>query len=129
RIIKYAVDGLETLTITTTGLQQLGGLILVIVSLVVVLRFTWRYLIIGFSRFLERAIRNRIFSHILKMDMPFFEKHSTGDLMAHSSNDLAAVQMACGMGMVAAIDALVMSLAAIGFMVAIHPGLTLLALL
>lgn len=129
RIIKYAVDGLETLTITTTGLLQLGGLILVIASLVVVLRFTWRYLIIGFSRFLERAIRNRIFSHILKMDMPFFEKHSTGDLMAHSSNDLAAVQMACGMGMVAAIDALVMSLAAIGFMVAIHPGLTLLALL
>jgi ATP-binding cassette subfamily B protein len=37
--------------------------------------------------------------------------------------------MACGMGMVAAIDALVMSLAAIGFMVAIHPVLTLLALL
>jgi ATP-binding cassette subfamily B protein len=129
RIIKHAVDGLETITITTTGLLQLGGLILIIASLVVVLRFSWRYLIIGFSRFLERAIRNRIFSHILKMDMPFFEKHSTGDLMAHSSNDLAAVQMACGMGMVAAIDALVMSLAAIGFMVAIHPGLTLLALL
>jgi ATP-binding cassette subfamily B protein len=129
RIIKHAVDGLETMTITTTGLLQLGGLILIIASLVVVLRFSWRYLIIGFSRFLERAIRNRIFSHILKMDMPFFEKHSTGDLMAHSSNDLAAVQMACGMGMVAAIDALVMSLAAIGFMVAIHPGLTLLALL
>lgn len=129
RIIKHAVDGLESLTITTIGLLQLGGLILIIASLVVVLRFTWRYLIIGFSRFLERAIRNRIFSHILKMDMPFFEKHSTGDLMAHSSNDLAAVQMACGMGMVAAIDALVMSLAAIGFMVAIHPGLTLFALL
>jgi ATP-binding cassette subfamily B protein len=129
RIIKHAVDGLETMTITTSGLLQLGGLVLLIASLVVVLRFAWRYLIIGFSRFLERAIRNRIFSHILKMDMPFFEKHSTGDLMAHSSNDLAAVQMACGMGMVAAIDALVMSLAAIGFMVAIHPGLTLLALL
>ncbi len=129
RIIKHAVDGLETMTIDTNGLLQLGGLILVIASLVVVLRFAWRYLIIGFSRFLERAIRNRIFSHILKMDMPFFEKHSTGDLMAHSSNDLSAVQMACGMGMVAAIDALVMSLAAIGFMVAIHPGLTLLALL
>ncbi len=37
--------------------------------------------------------------------------------------------MACGMGMVAAVDALVMSLAAIGFMSAIHPMLTLLALL
>jgi ATP-binding cassette subfamily B protein len=129
RIIKNAVDGLETMTISTTGLLSLGGLILLIAAAVVALRFVWRYLIIGFSRLLERAVRNRIFAHILKMDMPFFEKHTTGDLMAHSSNDLAAVQMACGMGMVAAIDALVMSLAAIGFMIAIHPLLTLLALL
>jgi ATP-binding cassette subfamily B protein len=129
RIIKHGVDGLETMTISTTGLLQLGGLVILIAGSVIFLRFAWRYLIIGFSRLLERAVRNRIFSHILKMDMPFFEKHTTGDLMAHSSNDLAAVQMACGMGMVAAIDALVMSLAAIGFMVAIHPVLTLLALL
>jgi ATP-binding cassette subfamily B protein len=96
---------------------------------VVILRFIWRYLIIGFSRLLERDVRNRIFSHILKMDGPFFEKRTTGDLMAHSSNDLSAVQMACGMGMVAAVDALVMLAAAIGFMVAIHPFLTFLALL
>jgi ATP-binding cassette subfamily B protein len=129
RIIKHGVDGLETMTISTTGLLRLGGLVILVAGSVIFLRFAWRYLIIGFSRLLERAVRNRIFSHILKMDMPFFEKHTTGDLMAHSSNDLAAVQMACGMGMVAAIDALVMSLAAIGFMVAIHPVLTLLALL
>jgi ATP-binding cassette, subfamily B, multidrug efflux pump len=129
RIIKRGIDGLDALTISTPGLLRLGGLILIIAGLVIVLRFAWRYLIIGFSRLLERAIRNRIFSHILKMDAPFFEKHTTGDLMAHSSNDLAAVQMACGMGMVAAVDALVMSLAAIGFMVAINPQLTFLALL
>lgn len=129
RLIKHGVDGLTQTNITSSGLLKLGGLILLIAGMVVVLRFAWRYLIIGFSRLLERAIRNRIFSHILKMDLPFFEKHTTGDLMAHSSNDLAAVQMACGMGMVAAVDALVMSVAAIGFMIAIDPLLTLLALL
>lgn len=129
RIIKHGVDGLEALTITPAALTRLGLLTLLIASMVVVLRFTWRYLIIGFSRMLERAIRNRIFSHILKMDAPFFAKHTTGDLMAHSSNDLASVQMACGMGMVAAFDALLMSVAAIGFMIAIHPLLTLMALL
>ena len=128
RIIKKAVDGLET-SITDSELLYLGGLIILIALFVVLLRFTWRYLIIGFSRLLERDIRNRVFSHILKMDGPFFEKRTTGDLMAHSSNDLSAVQMACGMGMVAAIDALVMLVAAIGFMIAIHPLLTVLALL
>lgn len=129
RIIKHGVDGIANHSATELDLLKLGGLILVIAVAVVVLRFCWRYLIIGFSRLLERAIRNRIFSHILKMDAPFFERYTTGDLMAHSSNDLSAVQMACGMGMVAAVDALVMSVAAIGFMIAIHPKLTLLALL
>ena len=47
---------------------------------------------------------------------------------AHTSNDLAAVQMACGMGLVAGLDALVMSTAAIGFMFSINVKLTLLAL-
>ncbi len=129
RIIKHAVDGLESNSTNDSQLLYLGSLIILIGLLVVVLRFIWRYLIIGFSRLLERDIRNRIFSHILKMDGPFFEKRTTGDLMAHSSNDLSAVQMACGMGMVAAIDALVMLVAAIGFMLAIHPLLTFLALL
>lgn len=129
RFIKHAIDGLESLEITQSGLLQIGLYILLIASIVVVLRFCWRYLIIGFSRLLERTIRNRIFSHILKMDAPFFEKRTTGDLMAHLSNDLSSVQMACGMGMVAAVDSLVMCLAAIGFMLMIHPTLTLLALL
>jgi len=129
RIIKQAVDSLELGSASESRLLYLGGLIILIALFVVLLRFIWRYLIIGFSRLLERDIRNRIFSHIVKMDGPFFEKRTTGDLMAHSSNDLSAVQMACGMGMVAAIDALVMLVAAIGFMIAIHPLLTLLALL
>ena len=117
------------MTVTSGGLFRLGLMILGIAAVVVVLRFAWRYLIIGFSRLLEQAIRNRIFSHILKMDAVFFERRTTGDLMAHSSNDLAAVQMACGMGLVAAVDSVVMCVAAIGFMIAIHPLLTLLALL
>ncbi len=129
RIVKRGVDGLSSQHISQPELLHLGGLIVGLAIMVSVLRFGWRYLIIGFSRILERDIREHIFGHLLRMDMPFFERHTTGDLMAHSSNDLAAVQMAAGMGLVAAIDALAMSSAAIGFMIYIHPGLTLLALL
>lgn len=129
RIIKYCVNGLADKSISTGVLLQMGGIIIAIAILVVLLRFCWRTLIIGFSRRLEYHLRNNIFSHVLKMDAPFFERYSTGTLMAHSSNDLAAVQMACGMGLVAAIDALVMSVAATGFMVTINFQLTCLALL
>jgi ATP-binding cassette, subfamily B, multidrug efflux pump len=129
RILKRGVDGLAAGASSNATLLRLAGMILLIALLVNGLRFVWRYMIIGFSRILERIVRERIFSHILRMDAPFFEKHTTGDVMAHISNDLSAVQMACGMGMIAAMDALFMTLAAIGFMLHIHVSLTLLAIL
>ncbi len=128
-LVKRAIDLLAGQEATMPRLFTLAGAILAIATAVVLLRFVWRMLIIGFSRYLERHLRNRIFDHILAMDQYFFSRRSTGDIMAHGSNDLAAVQMACGMGMVAAVDALVLSVAAIGFMIYIHPTLTLFALL
>ncbi len=128
-IVKQGVDGLTQQTIEQSSLFKLGTLIILIAITVAVLRFSWRYLIIGFSRILEKTVRTNLFNHIMKMDAPFFEKHTTGDLMARSSNDMSSVQMACGMGMVAATDALLMSSAAVCFMLYIHPTLTVLAIL
>jgi ATP-binding cassette subfamily B protein len=129
RFLKTAVDSLAAATASQQSLAGISGLILAVAVAAGLLRFCWRYLIIGFSRQVERDIRNRIYAHVLKMDRPFFEKHTTGDIMAHVSNDLAAVQMACGIGLVSAVDALVMTSAAVGFMLYINVPLTLLALL
>lgn len=129
RFVQKAVDGLAAGTITRNGLLQLAIVVMLLALVVAGLRFIWRYLIIGFSRILEKDIRDTMFAHILRMDQPFFERWTIGDLMAHASNDLATVQMAGGMGMVAAVDALVLSAAALGFMMAISPSLTLIALL
>lgn len=129
RILKRGVDGLATFTISQAELAKLALIILAIAIVVGFLRFIWRNLIIGFSRLLEQNIRERIFSHVVKMDVPFFEQRTTGAIMAHISNDLSAVQMACGMGMVAAIDGFVVSIVAIFFMMHIDVKLTLLALM
>jgi ATP-binding cassette subfamily B protein len=128
-ILKNGIDSLSLHTASNSSLLQLAALILLIASVVGVLRFTWRILIIGFSRLLERDLREQIFTHLLLMDRPFFGRWSTGGLMAHSGNDLSAIQLACGMGMVAGVDALVMGVAAIAFMLAINLKLTLIALL
>ena len=129
RILKHGVDALTAEQATTALLLKLGCAIIGIAVLVVLLRFIWRNLIIGFSRHLERYLRNKIFNHIITMDQSFFEKRTTGDIMAHGSNDLGTVQMACGMGMVAAADALVISIAALALMISISPFLTLMAIL
>ena len=60
--------------------------------------------------------------------MRYFAVTKTGDLMAHATNDLNAVRMASGIGIVAATDAFVLGLATIGFMLALNVRLTLLAL-
>ncbi len=129
RFVKTAVDALSTGAATSSQLLELSGAVCLVAVIVALLRFIWRYLIIGFSRILEKKLRDRLFTHVLRMDPPFFERWTTGDLMAHASNDLNAIQMACGMGLVASVDALVMSSAALVFMLAISVKLTLIALL
>lgn len=129
RFVKSAVDNLAAGTATQMLLIELSLAVMAVAVTVAALRFVWRYLIIGFSRILEKKLRDRLFDHVLRMNQPFFERWTIGDLMAHAGNDMATIQMACGMGLVAAVDALVMSAAALGFMLAIDVRLTLIALL
>ena len=129
KLVQQAVDALAAGTATSALLGRIAGIILFFALSMAALRFVWRYMIIGFSRLLERTLRNLLFDHLLRMDQPFFERRTTGDLMAHASNDLSVIQMAFGIGEVAAVDALVMSLAALGFMLAIDVRLTLIVLL
>ncbi len=128
RLIKKAIDGLESTSITIDQLQVIAIYIVLLAIGVAVFRFMWRYLILGFSRFLERDIRQKIFTHLLSLDQNFFHKKTTGELMALSTNDLSAIQLACGMGLVSFLDAIFMSIAVVLFMIYINPLLTLLAL-
>ncbi|RUM39317.1 MAG: ABC transporter ATP-binding protein, partial [Desulfobulbus sp.] len=129
KILKKGIDSLADQSANLHSLLLLAALVLGIAACVALLRFVWRILIIGFSRILEKRLRVQLFTHLVRMDRSFYHRWSAGSLMAHAGNDLAAVQMACGMGMVAAADALVMSTASIGFMLAIDTRLTALALL
>ena len=128
RIIKHAVDSLQNAEATQASLLQYGILIFGLAVCIAVFRFGWRYLILGFSRHLEKDLRNWLFGHLLTLDRIFFQRKTTGEVMALATNDLAAVQLAGGMGLVAFADALVLSLAAFSFMAYIHPGLTLIAI-
>ncbi|PIE59475.1 MAG: multidrug ABC transporter ATP-binding protein [Desulfobulbus propionicus] len=128
RILKHGIDSLAAQTADLHSLLFLGSLVILASFCMLVLRFTWRYLIVGFSRIVENKIRDRLYAHILSLDQPFFKSRATGDLTAHSSNDLNAVQMACGMGLVAGSDALIMTVLAIMFLLVIDVRLTLAAL-
>ena len=128
RIIKWAVDDLA-IGGTTRGLLRYALYIVGVALLIGTFRFVWRRCLIGTSRRVEEGIRNRLFSHIQTLSAAYFDKTKTGDLMAHATNDVMHVRMAVGMGIVALTDAVVLGLAAIGFMLYINVTLTVFALL
>ncbi|MBW1896235.1 MAG: ABC transporter ATP-binding protein, partial [Deltaproteobacteria bacterium] len=129
RIIKWAVDDLTIGHITATGLLRYGLYIVGLGLLIGMFRFVWRRCLIGTSRRVEEGLRNRLFFHLQTLSASYFDETKTGDLMAHCTNDVLHVRMAVGMGMVALTDAVVLGLAAIGFMLYINVTLTLFALL
>lgn len=129
RIIKWAVDDLALYNITTTRLLRYALYIVGVALVIGIFRFIWRRCLIGTSRRVEEGIRNRLFSHIQTLSADYFDRTKTGELMAHATNDVLHVRMAVGMGMVALTDAVVLGLAAIGFMLYINATLTIFALL
>ena len=74
-------------------------------------RFLWRYFIHGSSRRIETEMREKLFGHLQTLSWDFYQKNKIGDLMARSTNDLNAVRMAIGMGLIALVDFFVMGTA------------------
>ncbi len=129
RIIKWVVDDLAACCITGPRLIHYALYVVAVAVLIGVFRFVWRRCLIGTSRRVEEGLRNQLFAHIQTLSAAYFDKTKTGELMAHATNDVQHVRMAVGMGMVALTDAVVLGLAAIGFMAYINVTLTALALL
>ena len=127
-VIKRAIDALTFGAATPALLFTCGAMIIAIAAAMALFRYLWRHLLFGHSRKVEESLRNRLYAHLQTLSMTFYHKMKTGDLMARASNDINAVRMATGIGLVALTDGLVLGVAAIGFMIYINPFLTLIAL-
>jgi ATP-binding cassette, subfamily B, multidrug efflux pump len=128
-VIKKAIDALTLGEATATVLLQFGGMIMAIALAMASLRYVWRHCLFGLSRKIEEGIRNRLYEHLQNLSVSFYHRTKTGDLMARAINDINAIRMATGMGLVALTDGLVLGVSAIGFMLYIDPSLTLISIL
>lgn len=82
------------------------ALILIFSLVMYVLRYGWRMALFGNSTLIESILRNRLFTFFTRMDSEFFHKYRTGDLMAHATNDLAAIRFVAADGVLTLTDAL-----------------------
>jgi len=124
RIIKLAVDGLTAFEIDARRLLSYALYLVGLALLIGFFRYIWRRCLLGTSRRVEEGLRNTLFNHLQNLSASYFDDVKTGDLMAHATNDIQQIRMATGMGMVALNDAIVLGLAAIGFMAYINIKLT-----
>lgn len=123
------------------GINSLNkkGDIRVIVNLVLLLlaaaiisnifRFFIRQTIIVVSREIEYDLRQDFWAHIQKLPLRFFQNNSTGNIMAHVTNDISAVRMFVGPSIMYSIDNGIKFILTISVMISLSPLLTLYALL
>ncbi|MEF3695280.1 MAG: ABC transporter ATP-binding protein [Candidatus Cloacimonadota bacterium] len=129
KVMQIAIDSIQKRSIDNAGLIKVALLIVGLAIAVMVLRFFWRVLIIGNSHKIEQCLRQEFYDHLLKLSQNFFNKSKTGDLMAYATNDLGAVRMLFGMGLIAAMDIILMTIASFSFMTSINLRLTALAII
>ncbi|KRM22479.1 ABC transporter ATP-binding protein [Latilactobacillus graminis] len=107
KVIGTLVDLMDTKQLTATKLVMWLIILLAAAILQYVFRYGWRTRIWGGAAKLERTLRSRLFWHFMKMDTTFFQKHRTGDLMAHATNDLTAIQQVAGAGILTFADSII----------------------
>ncbi len=125
-VIRSAID---RLTQGEGDLLVSGLMITGLAAVAMVFRFLWRYFFIGTSRRIERELRSKLYNHFLSQSASFYNEKKTGDLMAHATNDIDAVQRACGFGILTIVDPLFVIPISVAIMISIDPRLTLFAVL
>ncbi|MFQ5963166.1 MAG: ABC transporter ATP-binding protein [Candidatus Scalinduaceae bacterium] len=104
-LIKEAVDIL-TSDGSLTKIAYISGIYLLVSLVQGIGRYYWRINFIGTAFRCEYDLRMAFFKHIETLSQSFFQKYKTGDLLSRATNDLTAVRMAVGPGMLIGLDAL-----------------------
>jgi ATP-binding cassette subfamily B protein len=123
-------DGVDSLThgFQLRILLQLAGLLVGLSLLKGVFQYWMRVIIIGISRDIEFDLRNDLFKRLVILSQDFYARYRTGDIMARSTNDLNAVRMMLGPGVMYWMETSITLLLSAVIMLKTDARLTLIAL-
>ena len=130
RAAGWLVDQVAANQLTARTLAWVCGGLALLAVVVYVLRVFWRIWLFGASLRLSAILRERLYAHLTRLAPAFYQQHKVGDLMARATNDIEAVQMTAGEGVLAMIDGLLTGVVVLILMITlISWQLTLVALL
>jgi ATP-binding cassette, subfamily B, multidrug efflux pump len=128
-LIKEGIDAAVQKKLAGVSLLYFPLLILLAAILQGFFRYCWRININGFSRKAEADLREKVFSHLQKLPLGYFQHNKTGDLMSRLTIDVQAVRELLGFGSLASIDAIITIIFSLACMIYIDPWLTFWSLL
>src|SRR4051794_26834768 len=96
-VIGAAIDSL-TREFALEKVLRFAALLAALSAIKGVFQYWMRVIIIGISRDVEFDLRNDLFARLVSLSWDFYGKFRTGDIMARSTNDLNAVRMMLGPG-------------------------------
>ena len=93
-----------------------------------VFQYWMRVILIGISRDIEFDLRNDLFHNLTSLSSDFYGRYRTGDIMARTTNDLNAVRMMLGPGVMYWCETLLTLVLAVMVMLSVDWPLTLIGL-
>ena len=108
---------------------QIGGIYMLLSLSKGFFLFLMRQTIIVMSRRIEFDLKNEIYNQYQNLDLSFYKKNNTGDLMNRISEDVSHVRMYLGPGIMYSINLVVLFTLVVYQMIMISPGLTALVLI
>jgi ATP-binding cassette subfamily B protein/ATP-binding cassette subfamily C protein/ATP-binding cassette subfamily B multidrug efflux pump len=108
-LIGRAIDTMLETPGQPQGQMPVGAYLLALVGLgvaVYLLRMGWRLILFGTSYRLGNLLRARFYQRLTRQGQAFYNAHNTGDLMARATNDIDAIELAAGEGVLSGFDGL-----------------------
>lgn len=117
KVVGIVVNELTNRTLTKAHLLYALLAILGTALVTYGIRYWWRVLLYGGSIQLGTDLRNRLYQHFTLMSPQFYHQQRIGDLMAHSTNDVQAIQETAGDGVLTLVDSITTGTVVIATMV------------
>jgi ATP-binding cassette, subfamily B, multidrug efflux pump len=124
KLVGGIIDNLKQINPDPNFIESSIFRIAILAGIITIGRFLWRYTIFGASRRIEFHLRNEMFGHATKLSQSFYSQEKVGGLMTYFINDLEAVRMSFGPGILMLVDGLTLGGFALYRMAALNAQLT-----
>ena len=126
-VIRSAIDGLTSHAALET-LFLWAGLLIGLSAVKGLFQYWMRVILISISRDIEYDLRNDLFARLMTLDGSYYRRTRTGDVLARATNDMNAVRMMLGPGIMYWFETSLTLVLAVSVMLWVDWPLTLVAL-